>query len=77
VPVIEGAAELLAAGFFPGGSERNLKAVAPFVDGDDRRPRGCWRMPRPRADCSSPPDPSGLTPPSAAEAVSGWSIGVV
>ena len=32
VPVIDGAAELLEAGFFPGGSERNLKAVSPFVD---------------------------------------------
>jgi selenide,water dikinase len=34
VPVLEGAADLLAAGFFPGGSERNVKAVEPFIDGD-------------------------------------------
>ena len=34
VPIIEGAAELAAAGFFPGGSERNRKAVEPFFDGD-------------------------------------------
>lgn len=33
VPVIDGAAALLAKGFFPGGSNRNLTAVEPFVDG--------------------------------------------
>jgi selenide, water dikinase len=34
VPRIEGVAALLAAGFFPGGSERNVAAAEPYVDGD-------------------------------------------
>ena len=34
VPVIEGVAGLLAAGFFPGGSGRNVEAVEDFVDAD-------------------------------------------
>jgi selenide, water dikinase len=34
VPVLDGAARLLADGHFPGGSGRNLSAVEPFVDGD-------------------------------------------
>lgn len=37
VPVLEGATELLAAGHFPGGSERNLAAVRSRVDGDPAR----------------------------------------
>lgn len=35
VPVLGGVAELLAAGFYPGGSNRNLAAVREFVDGDE------------------------------------------
>ena len=34
VPVLEGAADLLAAGFFPGGSERNVAAIESFIDGE-------------------------------------------
>lgn len=34
VPVIEGVRSLLEAGFFPGGSARNLEAVSERVDGD-------------------------------------------
>lgn len=34
VAVIEGAWELLDAGFFPGGSERNVEAARPMVAGD-------------------------------------------
>lgn len=34
VPVLDGAARLLADDIYPGGSARNLAAVAPFVDGD-------------------------------------------
>lgn len=35
VPVLPGVAELAAAGYYPGGSERNLAAVGPFVDGSE------------------------------------------
>lgn len=38
VPVIDGAWDLLEAGMFPGGSIRNLKAVAGFVSGDTDDP---------------------------------------
>lgn len=34
VPVIEGAASLLADGYFPGGSGRNVTAIESLVDGD-------------------------------------------
>jgi selenide, water dikinase len=37
VPVIEGVAELLEAGYYPGGSERNLESVRPRVKGDLER----------------------------------------
>jgi selenide, water dikinase len=33
IPVIDGAWELLDAGFFPGGSQRNVEAVEPFLAG--------------------------------------------
>ena len=33
VPVLDGVADLLADGFFPGGSERNVAAMIDFVDG--------------------------------------------
>lgn len=34
VPMLEGAADLLAIGMWAGGSERNLEATLPFVDSD-------------------------------------------
>lgn len=34
VPVLDGVDELLSEGFFPGGSQRNVAAVADVVDGD-------------------------------------------
>jgi selenide,water dikinase len=34
VPVMKGAADLLAAGAYPGGSRRNLEAIRPHVIGD-------------------------------------------
>lgn len=34
IPVIDGAGALLAAGFYPGGSGRNLEAATPHLDGD-------------------------------------------
>ena len=34
VPVIDGVAELLSEGFWPGGSDRNLESVRPHVVGD-------------------------------------------
>ncbi len=34
VPLMDGVEELLEAGFFPGGSQRNLDAVAPDVTSD-------------------------------------------
>jgi selenide, water dikinase len=37
VPVIEGVTELLEAGYYPGGSERNLESVRPRVKGDLER----------------------------------------
>ncbi len=39
IPILPGAAELLEAGFYAGGSQRNLESVAPMVidrTGDDR-----------------------------------------
>jgi selenide,water dikinase len=33
VPIIEGAPSLLDAGYYPGGSERNLRSVTPFLAG--------------------------------------------
>ncbi len=39
IPVIEGAWELLDAGFFPGGSVRNLDAVFERLSGGDERTR--------------------------------------
>jgi selenide, water dikinase len=35
IPVIEGAWDLLDAGMYPGGSERNLAAIRPLLDVDD------------------------------------------
>lgn len=35
VPVIGGVVALMEAGFYPGGSRRNLASVSPQVDGDD------------------------------------------
>jgi selenide,water dikinase len=35
VPLIEGATELEAAGFYPGGSERNVEAVQPLLSAND------------------------------------------
>lgn len=34
VPILDGVVDLLAEGFFPGGSERNLAAIREFVDGE-------------------------------------------
>lgn len=34
VPILDGVTDLLADGFFPGGSERNVAAISEFVDGD-------------------------------------------
>lgn len=77
VPIIDGAAALLADGFFPGGSERNLAAVADLIDGDasvaDRRLL---------ADAQtsggllvSTNDPDTLLEALADEGVRGWRIG--
>jgi selenide, water dikinase len=77
VPIIEGAAELLAAGFFPGGSERNLAAVKDLIDGEastsdrqllaDAQTSGGLLI--------STSDPDGLTEALGSEGVSGWRIG--
>lgn len=77
VPIIEGAAALLADGFFPGGSERNLAAVAEFLGGDstvadrqlltDAQTSGGLLI--------STPNPDGLLEALVAEDVVGWRIG--
>ena len=77
VPVIDGAAALLAGGFFPGGSERNLAAVKDFIDGD---PSIANRQLLADAQTSgglliSTADPDGLLGALAAEGVDAWLIG--
>ena len=77
VPVIDGAAALLAEGFFPGGSERNLAAVDDFIDGDasvldrqllaDAQTSGGLLV--------ATPDPERLLGALADEGVRGWRIG--
>jgi selenide, water dikinase len=77
VPVIDGATELLEAGFFPGGSERNLKAVAPFVDGSTADLRMLADAQTSGGLLIAAADPSALHAALAAAAVTAWSIGVV
>ena len=77
VPIIVGAASLLADGFYPGGSKRNLAAVAEFIDGDvavadlhllaDAQTSGGLLM--------STDDPVRLLDALTAEGVDGWRIG--
>jgi selenide,water dikinase len=77
VPVIEGAAQLLADGFFPGGSGRNVEAVSAFVDGTSEI--DTIRM---LADAQTSgglliatSDPDRLHAALVAEDASGWTIG--
>lgn len=79
VPVIEGAAALLADGHFPGGSKRNVTAVKPYIDGEPAL--GDLRM---LADAQTSggllvatPDPDALGDALEAEGRRGWVIGHV
>jgi selenide,water dikinase len=77
VPVIEGAAQLLADGYFPGGSGRNVEAVAAFVDGtyeiDTLRMLADAQTSGGLLIATS--DPDRLHAALVAEDASGWTIG--
>lgn len=77
VPVIDGAAALLAAGFFPGGSGRNVAAAEPFVDGDpsDADLRLLADAQTSGGLLVATADPEALLSALRAEGVSGWVIG--
>lgn len=79
VPLLPRVRELLAEGFWPGGSGRNLEAVAPFLDGEATE---ADRMVLADAQTSgglliATPDPAGLVSALRAEGVDGWVIGAI
>jgi selenide, water dikinase len=75
IPVLEGAASLLADGYFPGGSGRNLAAVEPFVDSavDDFRMLADAQTSGGLLLATS--EPGALQEALAGERVEGWVIG--